>query len=186
MNSTRRPHLTASRLASVSLAACLALAACVPAPERTPAPRPTPAPAPAPVPRAVEQTPPPSANWMDAPVTPGDWRYAAGTAGFGEPGYQPLLALRCNRTSGAVEIVRAGSAAAALPMIVRTETLDRSLAAAPARSDPPAIVASLSPRDPLLDAMAFSRGRFAVEIAGLPTLYVPSWPEVTRVIEDCR
>ena len=41
-------------------------------------------------------------------------------------------------------------------------------------------------RDPLLDAMAFSKGRFALEVAGLPTLYVPSYPEVTRVIEDCR
>jgi hypothetical protein len=34
--------------------------------------------------------------------------------------------------------------------------------------------------------MAFSRGRFAIETAGLPTLYVPSWPEVSRVVEDCR
>jgi hypothetical protein len=41
-------------------------------------------------------------------------------------------------------------------------------------------------QDPLLDAMAFSKGRFAVESAGLATLYVPPYPEVTRVIEDCR
>jgi hypothetical protein len=34
--------------------------------------------------------------------------------------------------------------------------------------------------------MAYSRGRFAVEINGLPTLYLPSWAEVGRVIEDCR
>jgi len=186
MKTSRRAHLTASRLASLSLAACLALAACVPAPKPTPAPRAAPARTPAPVPPPVLPAPPPSATWMDVPVTPGDWRYAAGTASFGEPGYQPLLALRCNRAAGAVEIVRAGSAAGALPMVVRTETMDRSLPAAPARSDPPAIVASLSARDPLLDAMAFSRGRFAVEIGGLPTLYAPSYPEVTRVIEDCR
>ncbi|MDG2003332.1 MAG: hypothetical protein P8J20_08375 [Novosphingobium sp.] len=48
------------------------------------------------------------------------------------------------------------------------------------------IAVTLPASDPLLDAMAFSRGRFAVETAGLPTLYVPSWPEVSRVIEDCR
>jgi hypothetical protein len=45
---------------------------------------------------------------------------------------------------------------------------------------------ALQSRDPLLDAMAFSRGRFAVEVTGWPTLYVPSWTEVSRVIEDCR
>jgi hypothetical protein len=25
-----------------------------------------------------------------------------------------------------------------------------------------------------------------VEVAGLPPVYAPSWPEVSRVIEDCR
>jgi len=33
--------------------------------------------------------------------------------------------------------------------------------------------------------MALSKGRFAVETQGLETLYVPAWPEMTRVIEDC-
>jgi hypothetical protein len=123
---------------------------------------------------------------MDAPVTPGDWRYAAGTARFGDAGSEPRLTMRCDRTAGVVEIARAGSAAAALPMVIRTETLDRSVDAVPAQGAQPAIVARVPARDPLLDAMAFSRGRFAIEIGGLPTLYVPSWPEVTRVIEDCR
>jgi hypothetical protein len=98
--------------------------------------------------------------------------------------------MRCDRAAGVVEIARAGSAAAALPMVIRTETLDRSVDAVPAplsvSGAQPAIVARVPARDPLLDAMAFSRGRFAIEIGGLPTLYVPSWPEVTRVIEDCR
>ena len=40
--------------------------------------------------------------------------------------------------------------------------------------------------DELLDAMAFSRGRFVIEQAGAPTLVVPAYPEVGRVIEDCR
>jgi len=34
--------------------------------------------------------------------------------------------------------------------------------------------------------MAFSRGRFALETAGQETLYLPSWPEISRVVEDCR
>ena len=40
--------------------------------------------------------------------------------------------------------------------------------------------------DPLLDAMAVTRGRFAVETTGLSTLYLPPWAEVTRAIESCR
>jgi hypothetical protein len=123
---------------------------------------------------------------MDAPITPGDWSYAAGIARFGEPGSEPRLTMRCDRAAGTVEIWRAGSATAALPMTVRTETMERSVDAVPVPGAQPAIVARIPARDPLLDAMAFSKGRFAIEIGGLPTLYVPSWPEVTRVIEDCR
>lgn len=123
---------------------------------------------------------------MDAPASPGDWSYGAGLAVFGEPGSPPLLVLRCDRTGGAIEIVRSGSATAPLPMSVLTEFQDRSLDAVPARSDPASLIARVPVQDPLLDAMAFSKGRFAIEITGLPTLYAPSWTEVTRVIEDCR
>lgn len=48
------------------------------------------------------------------------------------------------------------------------------------------VSASLAPRDPILDAIAYSRGRFMLELPGNPPLYLPSWPELTRVIEDCR
>jgi hypothetical protein len=50
----------------------------------------------------------------------------------------------------------------------------------------PRLVGTIPARDPLLDAMAFSKGRFAVEVTGGAPLYVPAYPEVTRVIEDCR
>lgn len=183
--------------------ACLALAACVPAaPEPTPAPAPAPSPAPTPRPSpAPTSTPEPDPapadvptptydNWMDAPQTPGDWRYRAapggGTAMFGEAGATPRLELRCNRAARTVSLVRYGHAVAALPMRIRTETADRVLDAAPVQSEPPTIAARLPTTDSLLDAIAFSRGRFAVEVVGLDTLYVPAWPEITRVIEDCR
>ena len=51
---------------------------------------------------------------------------------------------------------------------------------------PGMVTAELPARDPALDAIAFSRGRFALETAGLATLYLPSWPEISRVVEDCR
>lgn len=66
---------------------------------------------------------------------------------------------------------------------IRTETLDRTI---PASGNETLAVAALNPADTLLDAMAFSKGRFAVEPAGGAPLYLPAWPEVTRVVEECR
>jgi hypothetical protein len=43
----------------------------------------------------------------------------------------------------------------------------------------------MATRDPLLDQMAYSRGRFMLA-AGGQELIVPAWPEVARVVEDCR
>jgi hypothetical protein len=164
--------------------AIAALGACVPAPEPTPTPAPPLAPAPAPTPAPA---PPAFAgNWADAPATPGDWSYGGGTASFGDPGGAPRLVMRCDRPGAAIEIVRPGAAGAASQMLVMTEFGNRALEAAPTVSDPGAIAARVSVHDALLDAMAFSKGRFAIDTAGLPTLYIPSWAEITRVIEDCR
>jgi hypothetical protein len=173
------------RTASAALA-CAALAACVPTPQPTPTPVPVPTPTPTPRPVATPTPVPTYSSWMDVPATPGDWYYQAGAARFGPPQSEASLVLRCDRAAGAVEIARSGQAAAPLQMVIRTEAIERGVAASPAGSELPAIVGRVPARDPLLDAMAFSKGRFAIEVAGLPTLYVPSYPEVTRVIEDCR
>jgi hypothetical protein len=74
----------------------------------------------------------------------------------------------------------------AVQMRVRAESGDRLLDAVPGGGQLPTLVARLSAHDPFLDAIAFSKGRFAVEVQGLDPLYLPAWPEVTRVIEDCR
>jgi hypothetical protein len=138
-----------------------------------PAP-PPPAPAPAPTPTPAPPPPAPTySNWEDAPLTPGDWSYANGVATFGSAG-QPRLTLGC--VGGNVQIAYAGSSAERLTL--RSETTQRAISAS-------AGVASRSARDPLLDAIAFSKGRFAIE-AGGETLYVPAYPEISRVIEDCR
>jgi hypothetical protein len=115
---------------------------------------------------------------MDAPLTPGDWRYSGGTATFAAPDGTALATLRC--IGGAVAIDRAGTATS---FVVRSETLSRALTPT---STAGWTSASLTAQDALLDAIAFSKGRFAIENDGLPTLYIPSYPEVTRVIEDCR
>lgn len=161
--------------------ACLALGACVPAPQPAPAPAPAPPPPPAPAP-----APPPFAgNWMDAPLTPGDWHYAGGAATFAGPDGGVLLTLRC--VGGAIMIDRAGIGNEIAPtLILRSESASRSLSPATTGGAPGSTAASLTAQDSLLDAIAFSKGRFAVESVGLATLYVPSYPEITRVVEDCR
>jgi hypothetical protein len=166
-----------------------ALAACVPAPAPLPAPpvvQPAPAPTPTQAPIVAE---PAAENWIDAPQTPGDWSYQPTASGsvaqFARSG-QPLLALACNSARREVQLARPGVASEAVPLRVRTETAERFLTAAPAKDGSQWLITALGASDPLLDAMALTRGRFAVETAGLATLYVPAWAEVTRVIEDCR
>lgn len=71
-------------------------------------------------------------------------------------------------------------------MQIAATNTTRALVSEPLRSKVGWLVVALRARDPLLDAIVFSRGRFAFEAAGEPTLYLPSWPEIGRVIEDCR
>ena len=165
-------------------------ACCAPVPEPEPSPAPAkvlpPAPAPAPLP-VQQQT---YDNWLDAPQTPGDWTYrGTGTlsfALFGEPGQGARFGIECNRTSRRVALVRASSIQTEVPMRIRTETAERILSAVPETAGTSQLVAALPANDRLLDAIALSRGRFAVETGGMETLYLPSWPEITRVVEDCR
>ena len=174
-----------------ALALTFSVAACIPpAPESAPAPTPaaTAAPRPAPVPTPSQAAV--HSSWMDVPKSPGDWSYIAGTAGgiaqFGEGASASRLTLRCIPAARQVMVIRHGSGATPpTALTIRTEGATRTLAAAPA-SDRASISVAFAANDPLLDAMALTKGRFAVEAQGLPTLYVPAWAEVTRVIEDCR
>ncbi len=167
-------------------AACIVVAGCIPpAPEPTPTAVPTPTPTPAPPPPEIALPVP--ENWMDAPPTPGDWTYRPGSgqtqAVYGPAHAQPYLVLTCNTASRQITLSRSGSAAGPVPMRILSETRNATLTAQPTGSGVPATIPA---GDRLLDAMAFSKGRFAVETQGLSTLYIPAWPEVTRVIEDCR
>ncbi|MFM9937033.1 MAG: hypothetical protein ACKVOL_12660 [Novosphingobium sp.] len=176
--------------------------------QRPPAPAPKPAyvpqprqPAPAVIPAPIPAPPTPgtrpaAANWRDAPQTPGGWTYSAEPGGsavrFGQPGAAPLIVIRCDRTRPAVLIQRQSLAAGTLPAAIATSTGNRQLTAKPMAGSPAAQNAPMlfeiafNTADPLLDSIAFSRGRFMVEISGAPALYLPTWAEIGRVIEDCR
>lgn len=159
-------------------------------------------------PPARPPRPRPATDWRDAPLTPGTWQWAMeGTRSVARYGGGALI-LSCERNAGTVTLLRPGSLAppasaglpgapeaaapatapapASVPITILTSTMTRPANGEAVAGPPPFIALPVAARDPLLDALAFSRGRFAIETAGLPTLYVPSWPEVSRVVEDCR
>ena len=176
--------MISSRLLT-TLAGIAFLSACAAPRKPEPAAMPPP-PSPRPVATAIPATPP--ADWRDAALTPGSWAYEPGTAGsvasFGSDSSAPLAIVRC--AAGRIGLSRAGAAPGPLPLTITTSSATRAFTATPIAEATPQLVLALAPRDPVLDAMAFSRGRFVIEVAGLPTLYLPAWPEVARVIEDCR
>ena len=128
------------------------------------------------------------ADLSAAPPIAGNWRYAAVAGGseatFANASALPQLIIRCSRATRRVTIAKPASAAAPF-LAVWTATLARSV---PASFNPQTarLTAELAAYDPLLDALAFGRGRIGVTVSGTPSLVVPAWPEIARVIEDCR
>jgi hypothetical protein len=130
---------------------------------------------------------------MDAGLTPGAWNYQDFGRGMGKRALfsfadgTEYFGLGCVTHPNGPEILftRTGRPAKpAVTMTIRTETMERALAAQRAGAQMTAVAVPAT--DPLLDAMALSKGRFAVEVEGEAPLYVPSHAEVSRVIEDCR
>ncbi|QAY76660.1 hypothetical protein [Sphingosinicella sp. BN140058] len=172
---------TIGRMAALGTA--MLAAACVPKPQPETAPPPRPQ-APAPLaPPAVP--PPPPRAWSDLALTPGNWAYGSAADGsratFGPTAANPLFVVRCDRAGRRVMLTRSGAGTG--QMVVRTSYGSRSL---PVAAGAGGITATLPATDPLLDQIAFSRGRFTIDVAGLPELVIPAWPEPARVTEDCR
>jgi hypothetical protein len=119
---------------------------------------------------------------------PGNWAYATFAGGseasFTDASGHPQLFVRCSRASRQVTIARP-AAAAAPSLNIWTTSQTRNLAAS---YDPATyrLSANVTAYDPVLDAIAFSRGRFAVSVPGSTPLIAPAWEEPARVIEDCR
>jgi hypothetical protein len=161
-----------------------ALAGCASEPAPPPAQRPaTPAPRPAPPPPAPAPT---ATDWRDIPLSPGDWRYAPGEASseavFVMPGGgAPAFILRCDRAGRRITLVRPAGGGSQIR--IRTSSMARAL---PGTTTAGGVDASLPASDALLDAIAFSRGRFTVESESGAMLVLPAWPEPARVVEDCR
>ena len=123
-----------------------------------------------------------------SPVSPGSWSYRA-VAGGSEASFvdgtgTTRMVIACGKVSRLVTISRM-SAAPAASLSFWTSSSSRNLGA---RFDQPSgrVIAQIGAMDSLLDALAFSRGRFASMMPGSPALVLPAEPQIAHVVEDCR
>ncbi|MDB5677981.1 hypothetical protein [Sphingomonas bacterium] len=139
----------------------------------------------APPPRPTPAPPPLASDWNDWPFTPGDWRYVQRPE-MSQVQFDTdadVLSFSCERA--ARRVVLTGILPG--PVTIRTTTMTRTIApAGNFKSDLPVMSITFAANDPLLDAIAFSRGRFVVEQAGRRPVVLPPQAEIGRVIEDCR
>jgi hypothetical protein len=134
------------------------------------------------------QTAAPAVDYATATPLSGSWVYSLAADGsqatFVDASAQPRVTIHCTRATRRISISKPAGAAAP-SLYVWTSSLSRTL---PASFNPTAarLTADLAAFDPLLDGIAFSRGRIAIAVSTTPALVVPAWPESARVIEDCR
>jgi hypothetical protein len=169
-----------------------------PTASRVPATPPPPPPrAYAPPPRPLPPRPaaaPAQSDWRDATLPAGDWTWQARPGGsvarYGPAGATPLAMLVCERGTGTLSLAVPATAQATTtthPATIATSTSTGTFVARTTVIDGQDTIAiTLPATDRIFDAMAFSRGRFDIEITGFSGLVLPSWAEVGRVVEDCR
>ena len=107
------------------------------------------------------------------PLASGQWSYFPSETGS-ESRFGGVVSIRCDRVARVVVVQRIGAAPAALT--IATSAVTQTLP----------VSGRIAASDRLLDAIAFSRGRFLVSGGAGAALAVPSWPEAARSIEDCR
>jgi hypothetical protein len=131
----------------------------------------------------------PAGEWADWPLTSGDWVYRRDQRGsialFGIAGQDATVTFRCDIQRRRIYLARAGTGPAGR-LVVRSSSLMKEFAASPTGASSAYFASEILPNDPILDAMAFSRGRIAIEVSGQSPIAIPSWPEITRIVEDCR
>ncbi len=118
----------------------------------------------------------------------GRWSYvrtaSGSSASFLDRAGASQLTLICNRNARRITIVRPSSVAAPfLEVWTSYETQALPASFNPATN---ALTAERLASESLFDSMAASRGRIAVKFATGTALVVANWPDMVRVIEDCR
>ncbi|WP_295489753.1 hypothetical protein [Sphingorhabdus sp. EL138] len=173
----------------ITLFALLGLAACV-APPPPPATKIVSAP-------PLLASPPPqplTGDWNDWPFTPGNWTYRRdgrnSIAQFGAPGRNATVNFRCDAQNRRVTLSREASpreaSAPSARMVIHTSSMTKTVVATPSDAHPFYLGADIAATAPILDAMAFSRGRVLVDVEGQQPVILPTWAEIARIVEDCR
>jgi hypothetical protein len=96
-----------------------------------------------------------------------------------------MLSLRCDVQTRRITLSREASAPAQ-HVDIRTSSMTKQLPAQLTGGTPAYVAAEIMSNDPILDAMAFSRGRILVEAEGQQPVILPSWAEIAHIVEDCR
>jgi hypothetical protein len=136
---------------------------------------------------AAEAVPANTNLTYDMPIA-GTWNYTAtpdgSEANFVDSASRTQLTVRCTRLSRQVTILKPATTAAPFVWVWTSSAVKN----VPATYDPTRaqVSAAFTAFDPLLDAIASSRGRIGFSTSGLAALVVPPWADVGRVIEDCR
>jgi hypothetical protein len=130
----------------------------------------------------------PTGHWLDWPLSPGAWVYRQDERGsialFGPANADALVTLRCDKRIGRLFLSRRGNIGDSVT--VRTSSTSKTIAVLTTGGIPAYVASELQTGDPLPDAMAYSRGRIALEVPGLLNIAIPVWSEIGRVTEDCR
>ena len=142
-------------------------------------------PAPLPTRPAMVQ---PTGHWTDWELSPGAWVYRQDERGsialFGAIGSDALVTLRCDKVRARLFLSRASDVGGT--MTVRASSTSKAISVQPTGGKPAYAASEVGVGDPILDAMAFSRGRVALELNGALNIAIPVWSEIGRVVEDCR
>jgi hypothetical protein len=190
---SRTRHDPEMQTRSVLLVTALAmLVGCSVVPPAPPPQNTASVPAPAPPPKPALHSAPVAAEWQDRPAAAGQWVYRPDNKGsialFGPAGVDARFAIRCDMDAKRVYLTHPGQlpAGESGKLVVRASTSMKSFDAGNTGGSPALVGTAVDPRDPQLDAMSFSRGTFLIGIKGMPDLILPVWPEIARVVEDCR
>jgi hypothetical protein len=120
----------------------------------------------------------------------GGWTWqregARSVARLALPNGELRLVLSCDPARRIVTLRHEGIGSAEVPVTITTTSQRRDVTGRSTSQPPYFTDVELAADDRLLDAIAMSRGRFMVEIPGRIPLIAPAWPELSRVIEDCR
>lgn len=133
-------------------------------------------------------------------MVPGNWRYLRdGTSGSssatyatgGDAGGANALAITCLRSQRVLSFQLARSLVGEIARGVTDLTIittfgSKKYAIITSPDSQGTILFRIPAFDPFLDSVAYSRGRFGLTAPGGGRWIFPAWPEVARVLEDCR